>query len=134
MEWRGQKVMVLSDYILKKYGILLVSEEFLKRLFTKSDIESLGGGCAFQLDDTKKYIWVDKNLPKAEKQFVYYHEIAHILFGHANSSRTVKHKSHQTTANSFAATLVALQLYNDWKECRNDRRKSRTRQEYLHRT
>lgn len=109
--------MVLSEYIMKKYGILLANKELLKCLeYTESELEKYGGGLSFQLDDTRKCIWIDKNLPKTEKQFVCYHEIAHILFGHANSSRTVKYERCQTTADSFAATLVALQLYNDWKE------------------
>lgn len=109
--------MALSDYILKKYGILLANKELLKCLeCTESELEKYGSGYAFQLDDTIKCIWINKNLPRTEKQFVYYHEIAHILFGHTNHLRTLKYERCQTTADSFAATLVALQLYNDWKE------------------
>lgn len=117
--------MTLVDFIARKYRIYTSQNmDYLKALgYTEDDIARWGGSYASEFEDFK-YYYVDPDLRASDRELTAYHELAHILWGDIDRKKTEKfgnpdkeaYRRSQYRADCFSSILLALRLYDDWKE------------------
>lgn len=100
--------MGILSSICRDNGIVLCS---LKENITKSFgiTEMQGQGCAM-LVNGKPVIMYDEEVGEWEQRFIVAHELGHVLFGHL---RNPKAEHNELEANTFAAVLTALTLFEE---------------------
>lgn len=112
--------------ITDKFNIKIVSiKEFEK--VTSSNFENyVGAGYAFNIPMNKEdisCILYDDTADEIEKNSIVLHELGHILLGHLRDNCSLKSEVKEMEASIFAAVILALSMYEEYKKSPSDRPK-----------